>query len=161
MGMPLKTVATSFKPNGNPQNEEIHGDEVGNYEVAQFFFFILCSSKFQPYFCVFRIFHSSQAHCHRVTGLQRLRGGSQHQRAKLGHIQASACQLLESTTTTQDRPQYGRQPGNPCPLGLPSDPNQELPTLITICSSQQLQNHSRAAFLTTLLQQDPTSTSTV
>ena len=40
VGMPLKTVATSFKPNGNPQNEEIHGDEVGNYEVAQFFFFL-------------------------------------------------------------------------------------------------------------------------
>ena len=41
VGMPLKTVATSFKPNGNPQNEEIHGEEVGNYEVAQFFVFVL------------------------------------------------------------------------------------------------------------------------
>ena len=40
MGMPLKTVATSFKPNGNPPSEEIHGEEVGNYEVAQFFVFV-------------------------------------------------------------------------------------------------------------------------
>ena len=121
---------------------------------------------------MFRLFHSSQANCPRVTQVLLPREGSQRLRVKRGEIQATSRQLYEAATTTQDCQQCGHPPGSRWRRGHPSELHCEEPIPTIICSSRQLLNHSRAVFLAqqqgrlglrshTPPQRDHTTTSTV